>query len=88
MLFKDLSGNTYDTNSIRGSIETVELSNNPPHWGWWILWLLLFWPALFILFFMCFRPAYVICFYHKENSYQVKVDSDTYNILSVKGVVA
>lgn len=87
MLFKDLKGKVYDTSGIYG-MESVGYEHNPPHPIWWILWLIIFWPALFYLLILSFRPAFVLCFNHKGDRIQTKVDLDTYNLLCSKGLIA
>lgn len=43
------------------SYEVLGSENNGSHWGWWICWLLLFWPFCFILLIMYFaRPIKLV----------------------------
>ncbi len=54
---------------IKGNVHNIDITKTMvtgfhtkfPHWGWWLLWLLLFWPILFILFFKTKRVATVCC---------------------------
>lgn len=39
-----------NTNLIK-SVEILETTKTPVKWYWWIMWLLLFWPMLFVLYF-------------------------------------
>lgn len=41
-----------------------------PHWGWWVLWLLLFWPMLLVLAIVGLTRKYcVICVGKERKEY-------------------
>ena len=65
---------------IKGNIHTIDLEHTTvsefkhkyPHWGWWVLWVLIFYPALVVLFFMRQKVAVV-----HSNGYETLVTEAT-----------
>lgn len=55
----DIKGNIHNIDLTKTSV--TSFNKKLPHWGWWVLWLLLCWPIMFVLFFMGKRVATVCC---------------------------
>ncbi len=61
-----------------------------PHWGWWLVALLLFWPALpFLLAYGLIVKKHYVVAYNKDDVvvYTGTINSNTLQALSLMGVV-
>ena len=65
-------------------------TNSFPHWGWWLVALLLFWPALpFLLAYGLIVKKHYVVAYNKDDVvvYTGTINSNTLQALSLMGVV-
>jgi hypothetical protein len=58
------------------SITVLRKFTSYPHWGWWVLWLLVAWPVIIALAFMG-KETYIV----SVDGVTVDFDLVTYNIL-------
>lgn len=80
MPIKTLEKDTIDTDDVL-TYKCCSIAQHYPHWGWWVLWALIFYPALLAVFLMgIMRKKYhVECHYGRysdthwldENSYKL-----------------
>ncbi len=62
MQVKDLDDNSFELDSSQ-KVSMIESANHYPYWGWWVLWLILFYPACIVLIIMGLsRKKYSIVF--------------------------
>ncbi|QDP59519.1 MAG: hypothetical protein GOVbin4162_93 [Prokaryotic dsDNA virus sp.] len=62
MQIKDLDDNSYEVD-LSQQVAMIESSNHYPHWVYWGLWVILFYPACIILLIMGLnRKKYSIVF--------------------------
>ena len=59
----------------------LSVDSYTPHWGWWILWLILFYPALLVLVAMCFRKKYVVEVSKNGVGYTIELDKANFHLL-------
>lgn len=69
-------------------VTIIETKQTSIKWYWWIMWLLLFWPMLFVLYFyqtFSSDKVYQVGVIYSDNSREVlTVDQDQLNTLKVQ----
>ena len=62
----------------KSEVQLLSKDSHPVHWGWWVGWALLFWPALLIVALIsCFRKKYVV----KVDGVVLILDENNYQLL-------
>jgi hypothetical protein len=60
----------------------VSQSYHASHWGWWILWLILFWPACALLAIMALcRKKYTVIINNSGCKTMCNLDQTNYSML-------
>lgn len=57
------------------------------HWGWFVFWILIFWPVLLLTALIHLNSAmvYKVCLKHSDGHTEtIWVDSDTYEQIKIK----
>jgi hypothetical protein len=76
-----------------GSLEKIilrEVGQHPVHWGWWVFWLVFFWPCLIIVGILSlFRKQYLVRLIYKPHkgvslTKDVFLDQQNYQALQHK----
>lgn len=82
MKIKTLCGKKIDITTPH-KYDIVDSDGNYPHWGWLVVSLLLFWPAMFIWFGMGWlRKKYNVEICRGNTCYEVWLDQSNFDILS------
>lgn len=76
MIYTTPCGKTIETTGIN-KIEFLEEVSHPPHWGWFLFWLIVWFPVIIILFIITFFNKVYLCKINDTDI--VRMDKDMYN---------
>lgn len=77
MKFNLANGVSMEVNN-KSEVQLLSKDSHPVHWGWWVFWALLFWPALLIVALIsCFRKKYAV----KVDGIVMILDENNYQLL-------
>lgn len=80
MIIETLGKDTIETNDVL-TYKCVSITQHYPHWGWWVLWALLFYPALLAVFLMgIMRKKYQVECHYGRYSDTHWLNENNYNL--------